>query len=124
VLKFSTASPGWLQGHLTGGGLHPHRPVAVTRSGLGVRDRCRRLVTVAAEELGHLSPQRGLHEQLRPETPFEDLVGLEAEPTPVPHLPRSLDVIRVDDPAGHPFCFTTLVPDSDPAVGADIDDQC
>jgi hypothetical protein len=48
-------------------GLHRHRPVAITRSGLGVGDRGGSLVAVPAQELGHLGLQRGLHQQLRPE---------------------------------------------------------
>ena len=55
------------QGHRPGGRLDGHLPVPVPRAGPGILAGRGPLVAVAAEELGDLGLQRGLHQQLRAE---------------------------------------------------------
>ena len=52
------------QRHRPGGGLDGHLPVPVPGPGPGIAAGRGPLVTVPAEKLGHLSFQRGLHQQL------------------------------------------------------------
>jgi hypothetical protein len=63
------------QVHRTGGRLDGHLPVPVPRARPGIGAGRGPLVAVAAEELGDLSFQRGLHQQLRAEPGdiFQDL---------------------------------------------------
>jgi hypothetical protein len=56
-----------LQRHRPGRGLHRHRPVTVAGTGLCVRDGGGPLVSVTAQELGHLGLERSLQQKLRPE---------------------------------------------------------
>jgi hypothetical protein len=55
------------QRHRPGGGLHRHLPVPVPGSTPGIGAASGPLVAVAAQELGDLGFQRGLHQQLRAE---------------------------------------------------------
>ena len=68
------------QSHRSGGRLDGHLPVPVAGPRPGVRARRGPLVAVAAEELGDLGFQSGLHQQLRAEPGdiFQDLRQLPA----------------------------------------------
>jgi hypothetical protein len=59
------AQLGPLQGDWAGGGLDCRWPIAIARPGLRIRRGGAPLVAIAAQELGYLGLQCGLHQQLR-----------------------------------------------------------
>nr|WP_236740637.1 hypothetical protein [Mycobacteroides abscessus] len=56
------AQLGPLQGDWAGGGLDRRWPIAIARPGLRIRRGGAPLVAIAAQELGYLGLQRGLHQ--------------------------------------------------------------